>query len=104
MDDKTNPGTSPLNELNEPLRQAVEQVRKVPAPADALARALDKARQVTANTSAPRRRTLRWPLYGLAAAIVLIAVGISLDKWGPRARQFAQIEGERKSNSRATAC
>jgi tetratricopeptide (TPR) repeat protein len=95
VDDKKKPGASPLNELSGPLRQAVEQVRKAPVPADALARALDKARAVTANSSTPPRRSFRWPLYGpllglAAAAVVMIAVDVSLSsRRGEAPNQFA---------------
>jgi tetratricopeptide (TPR) repeat protein len=77
VDDKSNPGAAPLNDLSEPLRQAVDQVRAAPVPADALSRALEKAEKLGTSALPIARRPFRWPVYALAtAAGMLVAVTV----------------------------
>src|SRR5579883_3039242 len=95
VDDNPNPGVTPLNELSEPLRQAVGQVRAEPVPADALARALERAEKLAALAPVvPPRRRRPW-LYGTlaAAAVVLVALGL-LNQAGQLALKRAGRDAE----------
>jgi hypothetical protein len=96
VDDKPNPDVTPLNELNDPLRQAVGQVRAAPVPAEALARALEKAEKLAALAPVVRRRRLpvRWVAgsFAAAAAAALIAVGLMNQ---PKEREKQQADAAR---------
>lgn len=104
MDNKPNPDVTPLDELPEPLRQAVAQVRAEPVPADALTRALERAEKLAslAPVALPRRPQRRWLYGGLAAAAaVLMAVGFvnfvgSLDQ---RDRVAAKRDGRQMAEA-----
>jgi hypothetical protein len=70
MDDKipTPNDTPPMQELNETLRPAVEQVRAAAPPADAVERSVDRAQQL-GPPPPRRRRSRRWLAYSTAAGI-----------------------------------
>jgi hypothetical protein len=77
VDRKPTPGDSPLNELPEVLRQAVDNIRAAPVPADALDRALAKAEKISAAAPTLRRYPLRWTTAAAAiAAGLMLAVGL----------------------------
>ncbi len=74
MDDNTptSNNTPPIQELSDRLRPAVEKVRAVAPPVDAIERSLDRAQRLGPP---PRRRSRHWLTYscaaGIAAAILI---------------------------------
>jgi hypothetical protein len=72
-DDLPNPDRQPASaELSEPLRQAVEQVRAQPVPADALARSIERGRRLyVPGASARQRRRSLLALAGVAAVLMI---------------------------------
>jgi hypothetical protein len=76
MDDRTHSTAhgSPADELSEPLRQAVAQVREAAPPAGAAARALEKARRLRA---APPRPRLRRDLAAVAGIVAVFCIGLA---------------------------
>jgi hypothetical protein len=84
MDDKipTPNDPTPMGELSDTLRPAVEQVRVVVPPAEAVERSLDRAERLGPPR---RRRSRRWLAYSAAASIAAtILVGFMLWSGQPR--------------------
>ncbi|MGH7226666.1 MAG: hypothetical protein ACRELF_25905, partial [Gemmataceae bacterium] len=91
MDDKT-PNlndTTPMQELSETLRPAVEQVRAATPPAEPVERTIDRAQQLGPPQ---RRRSRRWAGYGAAAGIaaaILVGFGLWPDQQRKAPEQVA---------------
>jgi tetratricopeptide (TPR) repeat protein len=78
--------TPPMQELSETLRRAVEQVRRIAPPIEAIERATNRAQQLGPP---PRRRSRRWLAYSAAAGIAAaILVGFWL--WPDRAEKSSE--------------
>ena len=91
------PEQPPLQELEVPLRQAVEQVRNQPVPMEPLRRALDRAGKM----SEPRSRTWwqRRPVVALAGVAAALLVAIVLwQLFGPSSADdlhtYAYLKGK----------
>lgn len=93
IENRTPEPESPLSELNESLRTAVEQVHATPPPQEALERALGRARNLGPPKLQPWRRFLR-PAVAVAVAASLF---LALSAWfAPGKSDNARIAAENK--------
>ncbi len=91
MDSQTPPPSdpTPLHELSDALRPAVEQVRAAAPPAEAVERSINRA----VHLGPPlRRRSRRWPAWSAAAAGIAAVVLVGYSLWPGQMLRVASPE------------
>jgi hypothetical protein len=85
-----NPDQAPLDELKQPLRKAVEQVRAQLVPPEAQERALDKARTLRATKPRVQRPRFRRDLLAVAGLAASVMIGLAIwHNWPQPKREVA---------------
>jgi hypothetical protein len=94
MDDKIPPpnNTTPMQELSDTLRPAVEQVRAVAPPAEPMERTIDRAQQLGPPQRRPSRRWARYSAAAGIAAAILLGFGLWFNQSRKSPEQIAWNE------------